>query len=208
MTGEEPFIKRWSRLKHERRDEPKSEPEKRLGERLGDRLGKRPGDRLGERLGERPGERLKTEPAPPADAGDPDVIAKLPPIESLGEHSDYSPFMREGVPMPLRLAALRKLWTSDPALAGPELLDLHNLDYTHLAAPGQVVATSYQVGRGFVDKVEESIKRVEEARSKEEAAPAKEIAASEPPAEAKAPDSPAPAGEPEKKSPATPKREA
>lgn len=188
MTGEEPFIKRWSRLKHERRDEPKSEPEKRPGER--------------------PGERLKAEPAPATDAGDPDVIAKLPPIESLGEHSDYSPFMREGVPMPLRLAALRKLWTSDPALAGPELLDLHNLDYTHLAAPGQVVATSYQAGRGFVDKVEESIKRVEDARSKEKAAQAKEIAATEPPAEVSVPDSPAPAGDAEKDSPAKPKREA
>ena len=194
MTGAEPFIKRWSRLKNERRDEAEAAPEAETGAKPAQQAKATPGH--------------DAKSSPPAEAGDPKVIAALPPIESLGEHSDYSPFMREGVPMPLRLAALRKLWTSDPALAGPELLDLHNLDYTHLAAPGQVVATSYQVGRGFVDKVEESIKRVEEARSKEEEATVKEIAAAEPPAEANAPDSPAPAGEPEKDSPATPKREA
>ena len=194
MTGEEPFIKRWSRLKNERRDEAEAAPDAKASAKPVQQAKATP--------------ERDAKPSPPAEAGDPKVIAELPPVESLGEHSDYSPFMREGVPMPLRLAALRKLWTSDPALAGPELLDLHNLDYTHLAAPGQVVATSYQVGRGFVDKVEESIKRVEEARSKEEEATVKEIAAAEPPAEAKAPDSQAPAGEPEKDSPATPKREA
>jgi hypothetical protein len=48
--------------------------------------------------------RAPAEPAPP-----------LPPIESLTHESDFTPFLREGVPAVLRNAALRKLW-SDPAI--------------------------------------------------------------------------------------------
>jgi hypothetical protein len=40
--------------------------------------------------------------------------ATLPPLESLGPESDYTVFLRKGVPEALRLAALRKAWTSDP----------------------------------------------------------------------------------------------
>ena len=45
------------------------------------------------------------------DAIDP---ATLPPIESLGADSDYTVFLRKGVPEALRIAALRKAWASDP----------------------------------------------------------------------------------------------
>ena len=40
----------------------------------------------------------------------------LPDIESLTAGSDFSQFMRDGVPNELRKLALRKLWTSDPGL--------------------------------------------------------------------------------------------
>ena len=52
-------------------------------------------------------------PAPKAedDAIDPST---LPPLESLGPDSDYTVFLRKGVPEVLRLAALRKAWASDP----------------------------------------------------------------------------------------------
>ncbi len=40
--------------------------------------------------------------------------ATLPPIESLGPGSDYTVFLKKGVPEALRLAALRKAWVSDP----------------------------------------------------------------------------------------------
>jgi hypothetical protein len=54
-----------------------------------------------------------TPPAPKAEdeAIDP---ATLPPIESLGPASDYTVFLKKGVPETLRLAALRKAWMSDP----------------------------------------------------------------------------------------------
>jgi hypothetical protein len=57
-------------------------------------------------------------------------LSKLPSIESLGQHSDYSMFMHKAVPEDLRLQALRRMWTTDPVLAAPDLLDMHQLDYT------------------------------------------------------------------------------
>jgi hypothetical protein len=72
-----------------------------------------------------------TDPIAPADpVGDPPSSEELPPIDSLTKDSDFAPFLRVGVPAELRLAALRKLWTSDPVWALPERLDIHNLDYT------------------------------------------------------------------------------
>ena len=47
------------------------------------------------------------------DAVDP---ATLPPLESLGPESDYTVFLKKGVPEALRLAALRKAWASDPLI--------------------------------------------------------------------------------------------
>jgi hypothetical protein len=45
------------------------------------------------------------------DAIDP---ATLPPLESLGPDSDYTVFLKKGVPEALKLAALRQAWMSDP----------------------------------------------------------------------------------------------
>ena len=44
-------------------------------------------------------------------------LEALPPRESLGAASDYTPFLAAGVPEALRCAALRKAWASDPAIA-------------------------------------------------------------------------------------------
>jgi Nitrate reductase delta subunit/Protein of unknown function (DUF3306) len=54
----------------------------------------------------------------PKVAGEPLVdLEALPPLESLGVASDYTPFLAKGVPEALRCAALRKAWASDPAIA-------------------------------------------------------------------------------------------
>lgn len=42
----------------------------------------------------------------------------LPPLDSLCADSDYTGFLREGVPEPLQTLALRKAWATDPAIAG------------------------------------------------------------------------------------------
>ena len=52
---------------------------------------------------------------PPANEG-PFDPASLPAIESIVADTDIIAFLRAGVPAELTLAALRKAWTSDPAI--------------------------------------------------------------------------------------------
>ena len=42
--------------------------------------------------------------------------ASLPPVESLTVESDFSAFLKPGVPSLLRNAALRRMWSLDPAI--------------------------------------------------------------------------------------------
>lgn len=65
-----------------------------------------------------------TAPAPPAD---------LPDIAELGADSDYRGFLDRAVPKELRVAALRKAWVSDPAIAGYRPLADYDWDFN---APG------------------------------------------------------------------------
>ncbi len=104
---DEPFLGRWSRLKRERRQ---GEPE--------------------------PGDAPKvedTEPAPagrqPASGDEETAALDLPDIETLDKDSDYSVFMREGVPEQLKKLALRKLWRSDPVLAVLDGLNDYDEDF-------------------------------------------------------------------------------
>jgi hypothetical protein len=43
-------------------------------------------------------------------------IAQLPPVDSIGAETDISGFLRKEVPPELTRAALRRAWTSDPAI--------------------------------------------------------------------------------------------
>lgn len=93
MAEGEGFLGRWSRLKRQAAQEEAApaEPPRR--------------------------EAPEAEPAAAA-AAEPFDPATLPPIESLGADSDYKPFMAPQVPEELRRLALRKAWTSNPAIAG------------------------------------------------------------------------------------------
>lgn len=53
--------------------------------------------------------------APQAVASASDAVA-LPSVESIGEQTDITVFLQKGVPARLRLAALRRAWTVDPAV--------------------------------------------------------------------------------------------
>lgn len=75
---------------------------------------------------------------------------ELPPIDSLTRESDFSAFLKDGVPEEVRKLALRRLWALEPS--GPDPLDLHNLDYT-MPTLGQVVSTAFQLGKGMVDTI-------------------------------------------------------
>lgn len=54
--------------------------------------------------------------ARPAKAEDEFDLASLPPIESITATTDVTAFLRTGVPLELRRAALRRAWVSDPAI--------------------------------------------------------------------------------------------
>ncbi|MCA1455551.1 DUF3306 domain-containing protein [Bradyrhizobium sp. BRP22] len=59
--------------------------------------------------------------APPPPAADvandePFDLASLPSIESIAANTDIAAFLRSGVPAELTRAALRRAWTSDPAI--------------------------------------------------------------------------------------------
>ncbi len=43
-------------------------------------------------------------------------LSTLPPIDSIGAGTDIRAFLQKGVPMELSRAALRRAWTSDPAI--------------------------------------------------------------------------------------------
>jgi len=57
------------------------------------------------------------EPAPAAEKTEVQFDpASLPPLESINALSDVTAFLREGVPAELTRAALRRVWTADPAI--------------------------------------------------------------------------------------------
>jgi hypothetical protein len=99
MSGDgEGFLSRWSRRKREAvEDEPQS-PEPAPAE---------------------PPAAAGPAPVPAACPlpGVPEIdLASLPRIEELTVSSDLGPFLRPGVPATLRAAALRRMWSLDPAI--------------------------------------------------------------------------------------------
>jgi hypothetical protein len=107
MTEKENFLKRWSKRK--------------LAERERSTFGKRAAN-------EDPAAREEpiadVEAAAPAPKNDDSAAIKehtpelptLPPLDSIGAGSDIAAFLRPGVPVELTRAALRRAWTSDPAI--------------------------------------------------------------------------------------------
>lgn len=96
--SEEDFLKRWSRRKREVAEAEKPAP---------------PRAETGDAM-PLPEHAASGETAEKAEAEfDP---ATLPPIESITAVSDIRAFLRAGVPAELTRAALRRVWTADPAI--------------------------------------------------------------------------------------------
>lgn len=92
---------------------------------------------------------------PPAEPEQGEDIPELPSIESLTKDSDFSAFLRVGIPDDLRKAALSKLWASDPLFSQPEIYDLHMEDYNQPAF-AEAVKTAWEFGKGMVERLEEA----------------------------------------------------
>jgi hypothetical protein len=150
MARDETFLSRWSRLKQAERREAGA-----------------------------------PEPAkaalPPAVASEAkDETPKLPSIDSLTKDSDFTVFMKAGVPDALRNLALRKLWESDPTLYAHDGLTDYGADYAKIMREGEGLAeTAYKVGRGFLEKGDLPWEKDEADAEAKAAVPA---AGSEPPA--------------------------
>ena len=112
--SEKGFLKRWSRRKRTEDPPPAISPAERPPSSLPPQAGEGseafpPPRSGGGQEGVAPQAKLSSESE--KQEIDP---ATLPPIESLGADSDYTIFLRQGVPEALRIAALRKAWASDP----------------------------------------------------------------------------------------------
>ncbi|WP_119461918.1 DUF3306 domain-containing protein [Rhodospirillaceae bacterium SYSU D60014] len=86
----------------------------------------------------------------------------LPPIESLDKDSDFTAFMKEGIPEETKRLALRTLWRSDPVLANLDGLLEYGEDFSAPWKTTGVVATVYRVGKGMPDLLERLAKEVED----------------------------------------------
>jgi hypothetical protein len=84
----------------------------------------------------------------------------LPPIESLGKDSDFTAFMKDGVPEETKRLALRTLWRSDPVLANLDGLLEYGEDFSAPWRTAGAVATVYRVGKGMPDLLERLVKEV------------------------------------------------
>lgn len=92
--------------------------------------------------------------------------ADMPPIESLGADSDYSPFLSEGVSKKLRNMALKKLFFSGN-FAIRDGLDDYDDDFTRFEPLGDIVTSDMKFHQRRKEKAR--LAKLEEDRLKEEA---------------------------------------
>ena len=118
--GDEPFLSRWVRRKSESRSAPTGRPE-------------------------------RDETAAPAPEPEAPVLtdADMPPLESLTEGSDFSPFMSPGVSDELRRHALRRLFGAT-RFNVRDGLDDYDDDYRHFGSLAREVAERIKERIGMV----------------------------------------------------------
>lgn len=86
-------------------------------------------------------------------------------FDSLDYDSDYTKFMKAGVPEAVRKRALRMLWGSNPILANIDGLNDYDDDFTDAAlAVKGLLKTSYKAGSGYLTPEEIDASYSEEAR--------------------------------------------
>lgn len=149
---EEDFLKRWSRRKREA-DLAKAAPPD--AER---RDAAAPDQAISS----------KREDAPQAEF-DP---ASLPPIESINAITDVTAFLRDGVPVELTRAALRRVWTADPAIRDFVGLSENAWDFTDPhAMPGFGPLESTEDVRQLIARVVDQIGEAARSQAAEAESP-------------------------------------
>lgn len=129
---------------------------------------------------------------PPAEEDEETVrIEDLPDVETLTYESDFTAFMRKGVPEELQRLALHKLWRSSPVLANLDGLNDYDLDYNKLGADTRVT-------EALLSQRQAKERALREGRPAAEPGPSERVSKT-PPAQAKAelPEAPDPESAPE-----------
>lgn len=80
------------------------------------------------------------------------IVEELPDVETLTADSDFTAFMREGVPAELRERALRRLWRLNPVFANLDGLNDYDLDYTDAATVVENLKSAWRAGKGYADE--------------------------------------------------------
>ena len=155
----EGFLRRWSRRKAEARSPAAPAEDSRD-----------PAEGAPAPLQQAP-EGLERAPAP-IDPREPIDPEELPDIGSLDANSDFTVFMRPGVPEHLRTLALRKLWRSDPIFSKLDGMVEYGEDYSIASWPKGAIKTAYQIGRGFVNEIEKLGAAGDQPATPEEPGPA------------------------------------
>jgi Protein of unknown function (DUF3306) len=135
--------------------------QRKLAARRGDVVDEPPGEEVQSPVREQEAAADATDAAPVEDESKP----VLPPIEELTAESDYTAFFGKNVPETLKNAALRKLWRSNPIFGYLDGLDDYCEDFNITDTPITVAQTSYKVGKGFLDEIEEQFTKLEPASS-------------------------------------------
>ena len=172
----ESVFARWSRLKRQQAVKAAARPQS------GTAMAQPPSEDAAETTA---GDRPKP---PPAEK----TPSDLPDIATLNKDSDFTLFLRRGVPEELHRQALRTLWRSDPIFSLRDGLTAYDEDYTAIGKVEQVVRTAYRVGQGYLAKEireqsPDGVRRERETAAK--SAPAdRAAAANDPPTSADAAD--------------------
>jgi hypothetical protein len=93
-----------------------------------------------------------------------EVVSTLPPLESLSGESDFTPFMREGVPEFIKKKAMRLLWRANPLFSFRDEMNDYDEDYNVVHQIIDSSFGSYQVGRGHLSEEELQNMMPEEAK--------------------------------------------
>jgi hypothetical protein len=132
---DERFLSRWSRLKHNAREDV-TEP---AATEAAVEAAAIPAE------GDADEEREAAENRRAAEAID---------IDALRYGDDFSPFMKRGVPEPLRRRALRKFFASDPLLANLDGLNDYDEDFNN--PEFMVYRSAWDAARGFLTEAEKA----------------------------------------------------
>ncbi len=97
------------------------------------------------------------------------LIKDLPPVESLTKDSDYTAFLKDGVPEDLKQKALKRLWSADPQFDVVDAFTEYGADYTQMDPIDPLTQTIYRVGIGFLTPQELAEQKGETPAEKEAA---------------------------------------